>query len=354
MHCKIPANRFGWWQMQDLHIHLGGAVPSSVLWEILCDNGLRTEHVDFASFHQSLTAKPDEVKSLDDFLGRYFEMTEEIQSSPSAASVSAYQVVAKAYRRARVSAVELRFNPLKRLRHGLHTMDAIILAVMQGMERASLHYGVETGLILSLGRDLSLESNWQIIEAAIKWRSRGSLNGANGVVGVDMAGPESRSLEMSRPWLNEVSTMMEKARQAGLKITYHVGESEGTGPEGMLRVIESIRPDRIGHGIELRRAQGTLRESLVLLLREQAICLELCPTVNLVTRVVPDYACLGRLVRDLAAAEIPYCINTDNPYLIHTNLQQEHEVIGRELGSDAGVLLDLAKQHATRHRFLDG
>ncbi len=341
-------------QMQDLHIHLGGAVPSSVLWEILCDNGLRTEHVDFTSFHQSLTAKPDEVKSLDDFLGRYFEVTEEIQSSPSAASVSAYQVVAKAYRRAQVSAVELRFNPLKRVRHGLHTMDAIILAVMQGMERASLHYGVETGLILSLGRDLSLESNWQIIEAAIKWRSRGSLNGANGVVGVDMAGPESRSLELSRPWLNEVSTMMEKARQAGLKITYHVGESEGTGPEGMLRVIESIRPDRIGHGIELRRAQGTLRESLVLLLREQDICLELCPTVNLVTRVVPDYACLGRFVRDLAAEEIPYCINTDNPYLIHTNLQQEHELIGGELGNDAGVLLDLAKQHAARHRFLDG
>ena len=55
--------------MHDLHIHLGGAVPSSVLWEILCDNGLRTEYVDFTSFHDSLTARHDEVKSLDDFLG---------------------------------------------------------------------------------------------------------------------------------------------------------------------------------------------------------------------------------------------------------------------------------------------
>ena len=120
--------------MHDLHIHLGGAVPSSVLWEILCDNGLRTEFVDFTSFHDSLTARPDQVKSLDDFLGRYFQVTEEIQSSPSAASVSAYQVVAKAYRRAQVTALELRFNPQKRRRHGLHTMDAIILAVMQGLE----------------------------------------------------------------------------------------------------------------------------------------------------------------------------------------------------------------------------
>jgi adenosine deaminase len=113
--------------MHDLHIHLGGAVPSSVLWETLRDNGLQTEFDNFTSFHDSLTARPDEVKSLDDFLGRYFTVTEEIQSSPSAASVSAYQVVAKAYRRAQITAIELRFNPYKRVRHGLHTMDAIIL-----------------------------------------------------------------------------------------------------------------------------------------------------------------------------------------------------------------------------------
>ncbi len=338
--------------MHDLHIHLGGAVPSSVLWEILCDNGLRTQYVDFTSFHDSLTARPNEVKSLDDFLGRYFQVTEEIQSSPSAASVSAYQVIAKAHRRAQVSAVELRFNPHKRVRHGLHTMDAIILAVMQGLERASLHYGVATGIILSLGRDLSLESNWQIIDTAIKWRSRGSLNGANGVVGIDMAGPESRSLEMSKPWMSEVSAMMGKARDAGLKITYHVGESEGTGPEGMLKVIEAIHPDRIGHGIELRNATGKTKERLIALLREESTCLELCPTVNLVTRVIPDYQAIAKFVRELAYHKIPYCINTDNPYLIHTNLKQEYEIVGHELGADADTLLELGKQHAVNHRFL--
>lgn len=338
--------------MNDLHIHLGGAVPSSVLWEILCDNGLRTEFVDFTSFHDSLTARPDQVKSLDDFLGRYFQVTEEIQSSPSAASVSAYQVVAKAYRRAQVTALELRFNPQKRRRHGLHTMDAIILAVMQGLERATLHYGVATGIILSLGRDLSLEANWQIIDAAIKWRSRGSLNGANGVVGIDMAGPESRALELSKPWMSEVAAMMETARKAGLKITYHVGESEATGPKGIQKVIEAVHPDRIGHGIELRNATGKQRDALVTLLREDNICLELCPTVNLVTRVIPDYATIAGFVKNLAAQEIPYCLNTDNPYLIHTNLKHEYEVIEKELGADATALLDLGTQHAAQHRFL--
>jgi adenosine deaminase len=338
--------------MNDLHIHLGGAVPSSVLWETLCDNGLQTEYADFDAFHDSLTAKVDDVKSLDDFLARYFKVTEEIQSSPSAASVSAYQVVAKAYRRARVNGLELRFNPFKRMRSGLHTMDAIILAVMQGLERASLHYGVATGIIISLGRDVSIDANWDIIESAIKWKSQGSLNGASGVVGIDIAGLESRALEMSKPWMSEIATMMLKARSAGLKITYHIGESAATGPQGMIKVLEAIQPDRIGHGIELRNAQGKEREKLISMLRDNQICLELCPTVNLVTRTISDYKTIACLIQDLAKHEIPYCLNTDNPYLIHTNLKREHDLVGAELGDNSAALLGLAKQHAREHAFL--
>ncbi|MBB5352118.1 adenosine deaminase [Haloferula luteola] len=338
--------------MHDLHIHLGGAVPSAVLWEILCDNGLRTRYHDFTTFHQSLTAKTSEVKSLDDFLSRYFRVTEEIQSSPSAASVSAYQVVAKAHRRAQVDGLELRFNPYKRVRGGLHTMDAIILAVIQGLERASLHYGVTTGIILSLGRDLSIEANWQIIEAAIKWRSRGAINRANGVVGIDMAGPESSALELDADWMKEIAAMMNQARAAGLKITYHVGESEGTGPEGILRVLETVRPHRIGHGIELRRAEGSLRDVLLALLYRDQVCLEICPTVNRVTQVIPDFTCLGSFTQDLARRDIPFCINTDNPYLVHTNLKKEHELIAAEWEGDAEPLLALSHDCALRHRFI--
>jgi adenosine deaminase len=338
--------------MHDLHIHLGGAVPSAVLWEILCDNGLRTGYSDFTTFHESLTATTDEVKSLDDFLNRYFQVTEEIQSSPSAASVSSYQVVAKAHRRAKVSGLELRFNPYKRVRGGLHTMDAIILAVMQGLERASLHYGVTTGIILSLGRDLPLDANWQIIEAAIKWRSRGSINGANGVVGIDMAGPESGRREYDREWLAETARMMDKARAAGLRITYHVGESEGTGPEAILRVLEAIHPDRIGHGIELRKAEGALRDTLTALLRHTRTCLEICPTVNRVTQVIPDFTSLATFVLGLARENIPFCICTDNPYLVHTNLREEHDILAAELGADAPSILALSQESALRHRFI--
>ena len=109
---------------------------------------------------------------------------------------------------------------------------------------------------------------------------------------------------------------------------------------------------RIGHGIELRRAEGRLRESLIARLQDEGICLELCPTVNRVTRVVPDFQWLGGFVRLLAANDVPFCINTDNPYLVHTNLKKEHEIVGTELGEDAEPLLKLATRHAIQHRFL--
>lgn len=337
--------------MRDLHIHLGGAVPSAVLWEILCDNGLHTEYQSFDAFHESLTANPGEIRSLDDFLGRYFDLTELIQSSPAAASVSAYQVVAKAYRRARIEGVELRFNPMKRMRGGLHTLEAIILAALQGLQRASMHYGAQTGVILSLGRDLSLEANWKITEAAIGWRSQGHLHGAFGVVGIDMAGPESGRKEFLEPWINEVAAMFQKAREAGLGTTYHIGETSYTGPEGMIRVIDRVRPDRIGHGIELRNASGADRDRLVGLLKEQNALLEICPTVNMVTHSVKSLDELAALIRFLDEMEIAFCLNTDAPYLLHTNLKREYDEMIRVLG-DAHALLQQCHEHARNHTFM--
>lgn len=121
--------------MIDLHTHLGGAVPASVLWEILCDNGLQTEFQTFDHLQEYLTVTRGDIQNLDDFLKLYFHATELIQSSPHAANVAAYQAVAKAYRRAHISGMEIRYNPLKRLRRGQYSLDAIILSTIQGLHR---------------------------------------------------------------------------------------------------------------------------------------------------------------------------------------------------------------------------
>lgn len=337
--------------MIDLHIHLGGAVPAAVLWEILCESGLQTAFASFDDLQDYLTVQPETITSLDDFIGRYFHASEFIQSSPHAASTAIYQLVAKAYRRSRLEAVEIRFNPIKRLRRGLHTLDSIVVAALQGLQRASLHYPVRTGVIFSLGRELDLEDNWKILACAVKYARKGALDRAYGVVGIDLAGPESRRNEADADWLREAAKMVEEARRAGLGVTWHVGETEATGPELMYRVVDKLRPDRIGHGIELRKATGAERDRLLGALKANNICLEICPTVNLVTCSIRSLDEISGLVRTLSSAGVPFCLNTDNPYLIKTNLRQEYDIMAAALGADAG-LLEPCHAHAAAATFL--
>ena len=73
---------------------------------------------------------------------------------------------------------------------------------------------------------------------------------------------------------------MEEARSAGLGVTIHVGEEGGEhGLAETWEVAETLRPERIGHGI---LAAGD--EDLMSTLGEAGIVLEICPTSNLLTR----------------------------------------------------------------------
>ena len=61
------------------------------------------------------------------------------------------------------------------------------------MDRATLEYPVTPGLIFCLDRAFPYELNEIIAEKAIAWRDRG-------VVGIDIAGPESRRPSASRDY----------------------------------------------------------------------------------------------------------------------------------------------------------
>ena len=86
--------------------------------------------------------------------------------------------------------MELRFNPMKRNRGGEQDLDHIIAAASRGMDRASLEYPVKPGLIFCLDRAFPFELNEIIVEKAIAWRDRG-------IVGIDIAGPESSTFRVA-------------------------------------------------------------------------------------------------------------------------------------------------------------
>jgi adenosine deaminase len=298
----------------DLHIHVGASVGPHVLWAMAHEAGLKLPVNDYWSFVELVTANPDKVKSLEDYLKILHVWTERIQSSPSAIERSVYEIIGKECRSARCTRIELRFNPMKRNLGGERDLDHIIHAALRGMDRACLEYGVEAGLLFCLAREFPPEQNEKILEKAIKYKNRG-------VIGIDLAGRENEPMELSSA-VEKYAIIFRKARDAGLGTTVHTGETKATCGEGVMAVVNLLKPDRIGHGI-----RAAYSEEATGLLAETKTVLEICPTSNLHTRAVENVEEFRGILSTFKKAGVPFTINTDGTYLCGTNIHKEHEIL---------------------------
>lgn len=295
----------------DLHIHVGGAVAPHVLFSIAHEQGFKLPVKTYWDFVELVTAKSDKVKSLDDYLKIMHQWTERIQSSPLAVERSVYEIICKEYRSSRVEHIELRFNPMKRNLSGERDLDHIIHAAIRGMDRAVLEYGVKACLLFCLAREFDYEKNEIILDKAIKYAHRG-------VLGIDLAGPESHNLELSLKDVPRYEKLFQKARDAGLKTTLHTGETAHTGAAGVIAALKYLKPNRIGHGIQAAYSDEALK-----MLADSGVVLEICPTSNLYTRAVENLAELKSILDKFKFWKIPFTINTDGPYLLDTDMAKE-------------------------------
>ncbi len=72
-----------------------------------------------------------------------------------------------------------------------------------------------------------------------------------------------------------------RAQGAGSRPRCTPARRAGTGAEGVIAVVEKLKPHRIGHGI-----RAAYDEAAMKLLKERDVVLELCPTSNLHTKAV--------------------------------------------------------------------
>jgi adenosine deaminase len=304
--------------LAELHTHLGGSVASDIMWSLAHEQGIALPVKDYWEFDRLVTlSHPCGVDDLD-ALDAIYHWTELIQSSPLAVERSVHAAIGGAYRSQGITTLELRFNPMKRNRGGERDLDHIILAAIRGLDVARLEYPqVRAGLILMMDRTFTAEQNAIIVDKAIRWAPRG-------IVGVDIAGPRPGGAS-ARYDYRGVVPMIETARDAGLGVTIHVGEEGGDiGRDEVGEVIETLRPDRIGHGILAAGDAELMRE-----LRERRIVLEICPTSNLLTKALPDEDAVRATLRAFADAEVLFTIATDGPEMMRTHLRNEFELLLR-------------------------
>lgn len=302
--------------LAELHTHLGGSVPTHVLWEIAHASGVAVPVSDYWDFAELISVPDSGVAGLTG-LDEIYQLCERIQSSPAAVERAVHAMIGGGYRSQHITTVEARFNPAKRNRRGETDLDYVILAACRAVDRASIEYpSVRAGIVLMCDRTFDQALNETIIAKALRWRDRG-------VVGVDLGGPRPHP---GRWPYKDLAGAFAAARAGGLGVTIHAGE-EGD-PDELGEVIETLRPHRIGHGV---LAAG--RSDLCRLLTQTDTVLELCPTSNLRTGVFGDLDELAEAVRCLLGAGVGITVSTDGPQMMRTNLRREFQLL-----VDAGAL----------------
>ena len=300
-------------KLAELHVHLGSSVDPATMWEMAHAQGIRLPTKDYWKFVDMITVGKGRVKTFDDYL-ELFRWTELIQSSPLAVERSVYQTIAGAYRKNNITLLELRFNPMKRNRNGEQDLDQIMMAAIRGLDRATMEYPVHVGLIVCLDRTFTHRQNEILVEKALKYRGRG-------VVGIDIAGPAKKGFRYS-----DYGGLFGKARNGGLGLTVHAGEDNGH--DSVAEVIESLEPDRIGHGIRAIKNDRTMG-----MIIDRDITLELCPSSNMNTHVIGSMHEMKAVFGRLNELEAKYTINTDGPEMLVTNLRHEIRML-----LDGGVI----------------
>lgn len=217
--------------------------------------------------------------------------------------------------------IELRFSP--RFMAEYHGLDVIGVAeaACDALEEARGKIPVLAKLIGIISRHYGAEAGWLELEAAVRCRDRG-------MVALDLAGDEANFPG------NLFVDHFRKAREEGLRITVHAGEAAGAA--SVRQAIMELGAERIGHGV-----RSVEDPAVVNLIAERRIHLEVCPTSNIHTSTLPDYA--SNPLPAFLRRGLSVGINTDDPSISGIDLPHEYRIARTELGLSEDEILQLQK-----------
>ena len=296
----------------DLHLHMDGSVPVKTARMLAAMQGIALPASD-EELRSKMSLTPD-CHDLNDYLER-FDIACSLLHTRDGLRVCARELLNDLYEQGLMYA-EIRFAPQSSCEQGLTQLEAA-QAVIEAFRDAP----IPCGLILSMMRgDDRHERNMETVEVAKQLHGKG-------VVAVDLAGAEA--LYPTRLFNKEFAAV----REAGVPLIIHAGEAAGA--ESVREAIEAGAV-RIGHGV-----RALEDPSVVMLLAEKRIMLELCPTSNIDTGIFSSYE--EYPLRRLMEAGVRVCINTDDMTVSSTTLKDEwNHVI------ETFHLNDLEVQHILR------
>jgi adenosine deaminase len=285
----------------ELHRHLEGSVRLPTLIEIALEYGIEMPEYDVETLRPFVQMMPGEPHNWQHFLGK-FQTLRQFYRSPDVIRRVTREVIEDAAVD-NVKYLELRFTP-RALSNIINcSYHEVVSWVCDAASDASRDFDIMVRLILSMNRHESVEIGEEVLSAALDYCDRG-------VVAVDLAGNEQSF--SARPF----NSVFEGAKEAGLGITIHAGEWGEA--ENVRDAIEHLGAVRVGHGVRLVED-----ETLLPLLLERGIVLEICPTSNVQSGVVADFD--AHPLPWLFRQQVLTTINTDDPLVSNITLSDEIE-----------------------------
>lgn len=239
--------------------------------------------------------------------------------------------VARDMARQQVRYAELTITPFSSTRRGIDE-GAFMAAIEDARKAAEAEFGTVLRWCFDIPGEAGLESAEETARLATDDRLR-----PEGLVSFGLGGPE---IGVARP---QFKPYFDRAIAAGLHSVPHAGET--TGPQTVWDALTHLNAERIGHGTSSARDPKLLAH-----LAERRIPLEVCPTSNIATRAVRTLD--EHPIKEFVRAGVLVTVNSDDPPMFGTDLNNEYAVAARLLGLDERGLADLAK-NGVEASFLD-
>lgn len=293
----------------EIHIHLEGSIRTQTIIDIAKEYDLKLPAYEVSELDRHVKVY-DQMRDLETVL-EAFGIFQDSITSPEIVERIARELFEDAAKQ-NIRLFEVRFSPDWAF-HG-HNLDwdACLDGLLRAQVRAEQEFDMAIGYIAITSRGMGADSCVKTVDWAIRHREH--------ILGVDLADGE-----LLHP-MSDFVKPMRKAKEAGLKVTVHSGED--TPASAVIDTINTFRPDRIGHGIHSIEDMRAVE-----LIKERNITLEVNPWSNYLTnsvRTIEEHP-LKRLF-DLG---VKVTINSDDPEVLETNLNNEyriaHEVLGMSM-----------------------
>ena len=293
----------------EIHIHLEGAIRTQTIIDVAKEYNLKLPSYDANELDKRVKVY-DQLRDLQAVLDA-FDIFQNSVASPQVVERIAWELFEDSARQ-NIRLFEVRFSPDWAFhRHSLD-WDACLDGLLRAKSRAEKEFDMAIGYIAITSRNMGSDSCVKTVDWAIRHKEH--------IVGIDLA--DSEDIHPIRDFVRPVM----KAKDAGLKVTIHSGEN--TPASAVVETIQLASPDRIGHGIHIIEDMGAVE-----LVKERGVTLEVNPWSNYLTNSVRSIE--EHPLKKLFDLGVKVTINSDDPEVLETNLNNEyriaHEILGMSM-----------------------